>query len=53
MEILHEIDVHDDPMIRPAVDWLRIIAREDGGIPFVLETDAPHAPWWQFPTGRQ
>jgi len=48
MEILHEIGAHDDPMIRPAVDWLATIAREDGGIPFVLETDAPHAPWWRF-----
>jgi hypothetical protein len=48
MEILHEIGAHDDPMIRPAVDWLASIARVDGGIPFVLETSAPHAPWWQF-----
>lgn len=47
MEILHEIGVHDDPMIRPAADWLASITREDGGIPFVLETDAPHAPWWR------
>jgi hypothetical protein len=47
MEILHEIGVHDDPMIGPAVDWLATITREDGGIPFVLETDAPHAPWWR------
>ena len=48
MEILHEIDVHEDPMIGPAVDWLAAVTRPDGGIPFVLETDAPHAPWWQF-----
>ena len=48
MEILHEIDVHDDAMIGPAVDWLHSITRDDGGIPFVLETDAPHAPWWSF-----
>jgi hypothetical protein len=47
MEILHEIGVHDDPMIRAALDWLATVTREDGGIPFVLETDAPHAPWWQ------
>ncbi len=37
MEILHEVGVHDDPMIRPAADWLTTITREDGGIPFVLE----------------
>ena len=48
MEILHEIGVHDDPMIGPAADWLATVTREDGGIPFVLETDAPHAPWWAF-----
>jgi hypothetical protein len=47
MEILHEVGAHDDPMIRSAADWLQTITREDGGIPFVLETDAPHAPWWQ------
>ena len=48
MEILHEIGVHDDPMIASAVEWLATVTREDGGIPFVLETDAPHAPWWAF-----
>jgi hypothetical protein len=48
MEILHEIGVHDDPMIGPAVDWLTTITREDGGIPFVLDTDGPRAPWWQY-----
>jgi hypothetical protein len=48
MEILHEIGVHDDPMIGHAVDWLATVTREDGGIPFVLRTDAPHAPWWKF-----
>jgi hypothetical protein len=48
MEILHEIGVRDDPMIGAAADWLQTITREDGGIPFVLETDAPHAPWWQY-----
>jgi hypothetical protein len=50
MEILHEMGVHDDPMIGPAADWLASITRADGGIPFVLE-DAmahPHAPWWQY-----
>jgi hypothetical protein len=47
MEILHAVGAHDDPMIRPAADWLQTITRADGGIPFVLETDAPHAPWWQ------
>jgi hypothetical protein len=47
MEIVHEVGAHDDPMIGPAADWLQSVTREDGGIPFVLETDAPHAPWWR------
>jgi hypothetical protein len=51
LEILHEIGVHDDPMIRSAADWLMAITRDDGGIPFVLATDAPHAPWWQHSDG--
>jgi hypothetical protein len=48
MEILHELGAHDDPMVRPAADWLMTISRPDGSIPFVLETDAPHAPWWKY-----
>jgi hypothetical protein len=48
IEILHELGAHDDPMVRPAADWLMTITRSDGGIPFVLETDAPHAPWWKY-----
>jgi hypothetical protein len=48
MEILHEVGAHDDPMIGPAADWLQTITRDDGGIPFVLKTDAPHAPWWRY-----
>jgi hypothetical protein len=48
MEILHEIGAHDDPMIGPAADWLTSVTRDDGGIPFMLETDAPHAPWWRY-----
>jgi hypothetical protein len=50
LEILHEVGVHDDPMIEAAGDYLATITRDDGGIPFVLE-DAmayPHAPWWQY-----
>ena len=48
MEILHELGAHDDPMVRPAADWLMTITRPDGSIPFVLETDASHAPWWKY-----
>lgn len=49
LEILHEIAAQDDPMVGPAGDWLTTIAREDGGIPFVLESALPypHAPWWR------
>jgi hypothetical protein len=48
LEILYEVGAHDDPMIGPAADWLTTVTRPDGAIPFVLETDAPHAPWWAF-----
>jgi hypothetical protein len=50
MEILHEVGVHDDPMIASAGDYLAGITRDDGGIPFVLENAMayPHAPWWQY-----
>ena len=47
MEILHEAGIDDDPMIGPAADWLLSVTRDDGGIPFMLATDAPHAPWWR------
>ena len=49
MEILHEIDTHDDPMIASACDWLASVTRDDGGVPFCLPsaTDYPRAPWWQ------
>jgi hypothetical protein len=47
LEILHEVGAHDDPMIGAAADWLETITRADGGIPFVLETEAPRAPWWR------
>ena len=47
MEILRETGAGDDAMIRPAADWLAGVTRADGGIPFMLATDAPHAPWWR------
>jgi hypothetical protein len=49
LEILHEVGAADDPMIRPAADWLATVTRPDGGIPFCLPTvrDHPRAPWWQ------
>lgn len=45
LEILHEIEAHDDPMIEPAAGFLAGIARADGGIPFALPSalDHPHA----------
>ena len=43
LEILHEVGARDDPMIGPAADFLATITRPDGGIPFVLERDAPPA----------
>jgi hypothetical protein len=49
LEILYEVGAVDDPMIRPAADWLATIARPDGGIAFCLPSavDHPRAPWWQ------
>ena len=49
MEILHEVGVADDPMIRPAADWLATITRRDGSVPFCLPSvlDHPHNPIWQ------
>ena len=50
LEILHEVGVTDDALIETAGDFLLTIARDDGGIPFVLEGALayPHAPWWQY-----
>jgi hypothetical protein len=50
LEVLHEVGVHDDPMIETAGDFLASITRADGGIPFVLENAMayPHAPWWRY-----
>jgi hypothetical protein len=49
LEVLHAVGAADDPMIRPAADWLTTVTRPDGGIPPCLPTvlDHPHAPWWQ------
>lgn len=50
MEVLRETGAHDDPMVGRACDFLASITRDDGGIPFVLESavDHPRAPWWQY-----
>jgi hypothetical protein len=47
LEVLHEVDALDDPMIDGAADWAARTARADGALPFVLPTAAaaPHAPW--------
>ncbi|MGI5168928.1 hypothetical protein ACQEU3_31725 [Spirillospora sp. CA-253888] len=49
LETLHEAGADDDPAVLRACDFLRSVARPDGGVPFVLPTvrDAPHAPWWR------
>jgi hypothetical protein len=49
LEILHEVGVHDDELIRGAADWLATITRADGGIPFCLPSalDYPRNPIWQ------
>jgi hypothetical protein len=49
MEILHQIGVHDDPMIPAAADWLATVERPGGGVAFCLPTveGHPHSPIWQ------
>ncbi len=49
MEILHEVGVHEDPMVGAACDWLATVTRDDGGVPFCLPSaaDYPRGPWWQ------
>jgi hypothetical protein len=49
MEILHEVGVAENDMIRPAADWLTTVTRADGGIPFCLPdvVDYPRNPIWQ------
>ena len=49
LEILHEVGVREDDLIRGAADWLTTITRDDGGIPFCLPSvvDYPRNPIWQ------
>jgi hypothetical protein len=49
MEILHQVQVHDDELIQGAADWLATVTRDDGGIPFCLPSvlDYPRNPIWQ------
>jgi hypothetical protein len=48
LEILHEIGVADRELAGGALDWLKAVTNDDGGVPFVLPTasDAPQAPWF-------
>jgi hypothetical protein len=48
LEILEEIGATGDPMIAPAADFLSSIARDDGGVPFMLEVaeEHPHAEYF-------
>jgi hypothetical protein len=50
LEILAEIGATDDPMIAPAADFLNSIARDDGGVPFMLQTAEkhPHAEYFSY-----
>jgi hypothetical protein len=49
LEILHQVGVSDEELIRSAADWLATITRDDGGIPFCLPSalDYPRNPIWQ------
>ncbi|MFF4413476.1 hypothetical protein ACFYY8_13160 [Streptosporangium sp. NPDC001559] len=45
--LLDELDAFADPMTAAACDYLTGISTPEGGVPFMLPTDAPRAPWWQ------
>ena len=49
LEVLGEIGRLADAMVRDAATWIATIARDDGGIPFVLPAAAafPRAPWME------
>ncbi|MEA2133141.1 MAG: hypothetical protein QOC68_1050 [Solirubrobacteraceae bacterium] len=49
LDILHEVGARDRALATGALDWIRTVTREDGGVPFVLGTARgwPHAPWYQ------
>jgi hypothetical protein len=49
LEILDGVDALDDPIVRPALDYLSTVTAPDGGLPFVLPSvrDYPRAPWWE------
>ena len=50
LEILEEVGATDDPMIAPAADFLDSIARDDGGVPFMLQRaeEHPHAAYFSY-----
>jgi hypothetical protein len=50
LEILDEAGAPDNPMIGPAADFLASIARDDGGLPFMLKSaeDYPHAEYFSY-----
>jgi hypothetical protein len=50
LEILEEIGATDDPMIAGAADFLNSIARDDGGVPFMVEAaeEHPHAEYFAY-----
>src|ERR671932_1609415 len=49
LEILDGVDALDDPIVRPALDYLSTVTAPEGGLPFVLPSvrDYPRAPWWE------
>ena len=49
--LLDELDAFDDPLVRPALDFLQTVTTAQGGVPFALASvmDYPRAPWWNVP----
>ncbi|MEV4223456.1 hypothetical protein [Nonomuraea sp. NPDC049725] len=47
--LLDELDAFGDPMVAAACDYLAAVSTPEGGVPFMLPTGEPRAPWWQTP----
>jgi hypothetical protein len=46
LAVMDEVGILDDHMLDGTLRHLESITRPDGGVPWVLPTSAPKAPWW-------
>jgi hypothetical protein len=49
LRVLDSVDAMDNPLVERALDWLRSVTLDSGGVPWVLPVveDYPSAPWWR------